>query len=622
MAYKKPCAWFDAEVRRTRHPGLLRVPSRIPRPYSGGAPRIVVYPVLALALVSFAQIASAADLTLAGDTSCSWGSKDCNRCVNDVRANFDSIETDYKGKLGSRIGVRSYAYPSRDYLLHRINALGYEHIQGVGRIAGLGNDEYLVFTHSTKSTDPGKSGALAVVRMGASQESNGHALGDMRDGDGKDQDTRNRTVARTFSDSNHPGGLATLGHHVFVADWCQPHPKGPEGREKPYQWCDSPSQYAFEVYDVSNVHRNAVINSHPPIRIIDRSVKVPGDEKRQGSTASVAATRLEDGHYLVGIGRSGGKNYEYYLSDTTRLLPSTVWTSLGDPEPIGKWGENAAMVNECGTGVIYLFQIEKSADNPLDGKQSKDEVHLFRLIQVPNTTAVKHQYVTSRNFKCSDGTAWCDFDKGGGLYISPEGNLYLYATDAQQAKSTGRFRMVEFGNYLETTRRNEEAPSRRDRPDTVDHRQPGSEPPSRDGGISTGRGRPIVVDHREPNTETPRRNEPVPANRGTLPPPSEVTISEVGRTSLRLDWMDNATMEYGVSVERGMPVEDRGGINYHWMRAFNVEERIMTRVQGTGWRTGKDDRLETGTNYCYRLRAYHKDHYSPYSPRACARTSP
>lgn len=150
----------------------------------------------------------------------------------------------------------------------------------------------------------------------------------------------------------------------------------------------------------------------------------------------------------------------------------------------------------------------------------------------------------------------------------------------------------------------------------------GSEPPSLDGEISTGRGRPTVVDHRESNTETPRRNEPVPARKGTLPAPSEVTISEVGRTSLRLNWMDNAAIEYGVAVERGTPVEDRGGINYQWKLAFNVEERVMTRVQGTGWRTDEDDQLEPGTNYCYRLRAYRKNQYSSYSRQACARTSP
>lgn len=522
-----------------------------------------------------------------GDTSCAWGSKACNRCVNDVKTNFDAIETQYKGARGNRIGVRSYAYPAKNYLLHRINALGAEHIQGVGRIAGLGNDEYFVFTHSTKSSEPGKSGALAVIRMGANQASNGYALGDLRDGDGKNQNTHNRTVARTFSDSNHPGGLATLGHYVFVADWCQPHGE--------WKWCNLRSQWAFEVYDVSNVDRNTeVINSHPPLKIMDRSVRVEGDKVREASTASIAATRLQDGRYLVALGRSGGKNYEHFLSDTTTLLPDTVWTSIGDPKSIEKWGEGAAMVNECGSGDVYLIQIEKSADKFYDAKQGKDELHLFKLAQASSTGPITHEYIKSRTFTCSDGTAWCDFDKGGGIYISPAGNLYLYATDGQQARETERFRMVEFANYSEPDRRNEVAPS--------------------------GRGRSNVVDHRRTGAAPPRRNETVPATRGVLPAPSDVTISEVARTSLRLNWIDNSTEEYGVAVERGMPVGDRGGINYQWKHVFNVEERVMDRVQGKGWRTDSDDQLAPNTEYCYRLRAYLKGQYSAYSPLACART--
>ena len=385
---------------------------------------------------------------LKGDTKCRWGSKDCNRCVNDVKANFNAIETQYNGQRGNKMRVRSYAYPTKNYLLHRINSKwGYEHIQGVGRIAGVGNNEYLVFTHSTMSDNSGKNGALAVVRMGANQTSNGFELGDLRDGAGKNQNIHNRTVARTYTGSNHPGGVATLGHFVFVADWCQDHGK--------YDWCNNPSQYAFEVYDVSNVDKNAhKINSSPPLKIVDRSVFKIGDPKRDKSLASVAATRLHDGRYFVGVGRSGGKNYEYFLSDSTRLSRNTKWSSVSDVEPISKWGEGAAMVNECGSGDVYLIQMEKSTDSVVDSARgrSKDELHLFKLRKDRARGRIIHQYINSRTFKCSDGTAWCDFDKGTGIYITPTGNLYVYATDAQQAKKTERFRMVEFGNYLEAAK--------------------------------------------------------------------------------------------------------------------------------------------------------------------------
>jgi hypothetical protein len=388
------------------------------------------------------------DFKLKGETKCRWGSKDCNRCVNNVKANFNAIETQYTGQRGNKMRVRSYAYPTKNYLLHRINSKwGYEHIQGIGRIAGLGNNEYLVFTHSTMSKSSGKNGALAVVRMGANQTSNGFELGDLRNGAGKDQNIHNRTVARTYTGSNHPGGVATLGHFVFVADWCQDHGK--------YDWCNNPSQFAFEVYDVSNVDKNArKINSSPPLKIVDRSVFKIGDPKRDKSLASIAATRLHDGRYFVGVGRSGGKNYEYFLSDTTRLSRNTKWSSVSDVEPIRKWGEGAAMVNECGSEDVYLIQMEKSTDSVVDSArgQSKDELHLFKLRKDSGHGRITHQYINSRTFKCSDGTPWCDFDKGTGIYINPTGNLYVYATEAQQAKKTERFRMVEFGNYGEAVK--------------------------------------------------------------------------------------------------------------------------------------------------------------------------
>lgn len=671
--------------------------------------------VILLALVvSFTPTASALEFELKGDTRCAWGSKDCNRCVNDVKANFNAIETHFRGKRASKIRVKSYAYDTKGYILHRIHAT-YEHIQGIGRIAGLGNDEYLVFTHSTNSGadgtpgpfgsathGAGKSGALAVIRMGANQNSRGFELGDLSEGAGSDQNIHNRTVARTYSDSNHPGGLATVGHYVFVADWCQPHGA--------YAWCDDPSQYAFEVYDVSNADQNrGRINSNPPIRIIDRSVYVAGDSVRSKSTASVAATRLKSGKYLVGIGRSGGRNYEYFLSNTTSLSSRTKWSSTGSPENIAKWGEGAAMVNECGSGDIYLFQFENSGTRFVN---SKDEVHLFQLKKNSNSGRIVHQYINSRTFRCSDGTPWCNFDKGVGTYISPTGNLYLYATDAQQAKSTERFRMMEFGNYRETgystgqgTNKSCENPSiatcnkhgakcmvvhtlsgiatdvchwpskntaatckgahrywtppgskyAKNHPDAI---PPGS------SGICNSEVKNLrnvkpavdvsalidaiakmpsaqfhVYEAQTPGTvsvtapsadraallkaigQTPTARmhvseAPTPGTGG-LAAPSHLTISDVSGTSLTLEWMDNATNENGVSVERSVRVQSALPLAAQWEHVFNVEELAQSRVKGTGRRTDGDDGLNPKLEYCYRLRAYRLNEFSAYSDPVC-----
>ena len=108
--------------------------------------------------------------------------------------------------------------------------------------------------------------------------------------------------------------------------------------------------------------------------------------------------------------------------------------------------------------------------------------------------------------------------------------------------------------------------------------------------------------------------------RQIIEAPSNVTLYDVTNQGLSISWMDNANNEYGVSIDRGMPIEDRGGINYQWQHVFNVEERIDSNVKGTGWRTDGDDGLASDTEYCYRLRAYNKTDFSEYSSPVCTTT--
>jgi|GEM_PF-3591462 len=130
-----------------------------------------------------------------------------------------------------------------------------------------------------------------------------------------------------------------------------------------------------------------------------------------------------------------------------------------------------------------------------------------------------------------------------------------------------------------------------------------------------------TVDHRKKRVI---KNRP---ERGTKAPvisrmkaPTDVTLYDVTDNKLTISWMDHANNEYGVSVERGKPMEDRGGINFNWQHVFNVEERIDSNVKGSGWRTDGDDGLAANTEYCYRLRAYRKAEFSDYSQAVCVRT--
>ncbi|MCP3961013.1 MAG: hypothetical protein GY719_24470 [bacterium] len=370
--------------------------------------------------------------SLAGDTSCLWGSPDCNRCVRGVEARLDDMENHYQSAGRIRFDGYAYPVPNPGYILHRLSDGSFEHIQSIGRVAGLGNDEYMVFTHSTDSGQANKQGALAVVRMGAGQNTGGEPFGGMPHDDDSDQQTGNRTVARTHAGNNHPGGLFVLGHHVYVAQWCQE--KGNEDG-----WCSECSAhnhgFGFSVYDVSQVHQNSTINANPPIHRYYKHIHGEpwiGDS----STASIAATKLDNGLYLVALGRSGGQKYGFYTSPS----PTGPFTFHSSTD-IGFHGENAYIATECVTGQLYLFQIEGYGSG-----DDVDKVHLYKMGL--DNDAIEFEHVTSRTFHCRGGSVdgagdWCHFDAGAGMYITPRSELVLYATEWHQSDH-GNIRVVEF----------------------------------------------------------------------------------------------------------------------------------------------------------------------------------
>ena len=134
------------------------------------------------------------------------------------------------------------------------------------------------------------------------------------------------------------------------------------------------------------------------------------------------------------------------------------------------------------------------------------------------------------------------------------------------------------------------------------------------------------VDHRGQSEGTGRSNEIVKAKRGSIQAPTQVTLSGIKSDSLTINWFDNAKVEYGVSVERGVPTHGVKGVNYHWVRIFNVDERMDAQVKGTGWRLDYDSNLKSNTQYCYRLKTYYKRNqnaryqYSSYSYPVCVYT--
>ena len=117
------------------------------------------------------------------------------------------------------------------------------------------------------------------------------------------------------------------------------------------------------------------------------------------------------------------------------------------------------------------------------------------------------------------------------------------------------------------------------------------------------------IDHRNQDNKNSRSNEVVIAKRGKpkLPAPTKVTLVNVTKHSLSINWYDNATIEYGVALERGIPIHSIKGVNYHWVRIANIDERIGNNINGKGWRSDSDSNLKSNTLYCYRMKSYFKE---------------
>lgn len=375
---------------------------------------------------------------------CYWGEKDCNRCVHNVEEQFDAISNDVASS--GRIRFDGYAYmptdPSSDSLLNRIDSIGgYEHVQGIGRIAGVGSGENMVFTHSTNSEQKRKYGSLAVVRMGAGQDALGFGFGSMADDDGPDQNSENRTVANTFTENNHPGGLSVMGTYAYVAQWCQEAYEAPFSDWELYgdnDWCNEANSNDYgmgiSIYDLGGVGNNATINNSPPV---DTSyLHVYGEPWiEDSSTTGIAAVKLASDNYLLALSRSGGERYGFYSSDN----PEDGFSFVNSEIVENYTAENSTFVTECGTGNVYLFGFNV---------QGGENAHLYQLVtDASSNYALDH--VKGRDFQCQhseeiDGAStWCSMEAGVGTYITPSGGLIVYATEKEQSDD-GNIRLVEF----------------------------------------------------------------------------------------------------------------------------------------------------------------------------------
>lgn len=344
---------------------------------------------------------------LAGDTSCAWGSADCNLCVNGVASAFRNLR-DHGEPLGFHNGGYdlNLAYP------------GSNHLEGIQRLKA-GEGRYFVV-----SKRDGRGSGSGHVAHSVFMESRNTAGQRMRSNRLSPYTSQPEDTAPSYSDRVvaglgmpdnylHGGGLQASGNIVAL-----PLEEGPgNGKVLLYDYSD-PSNPALlgTVYGAS------------------------------GAAGTASLTKLADGRFLLVIGQGDAKTLEFYISSDTAITPATVWTPYDtwyqSEIASGSWGafQSLNFVTDCADGRLYL--VGTRLGGLRWGAVSDDHAHLYEVTLTPN---VSIQYVASKHFYCSnDGSRQCNFDAAGGAFVDKDRNLLLYVTEHADDGPAGSVKMIEY----------------------------------------------------------------------------------------------------------------------------------------------------------------------------------
>ncbi|WP_163988935.1 hypothetical protein [Pyxidicoccus caerfyrddinensis] len=347
-------------------------------------------------------------VTLGGDTSCAWGSMDCNPCVPDVPARFNELR-DHGEVLGFNPGPFNFnvAYPSSN------------HWEGIQRLP-LDSGRYFVLS----KRDDGSGGNVGHLVHMASRNGDGLRFRSNRlstsiaqpEDTAPPGDDRAVTALPVLGGYVHGGGMQAVGNIVAL-----PMEEGPgAGRVALYDY-------------------NSTLNPSP-------FAYVTGNTANAG-TASLS--KLSDGRYLLLLGQYDAKSLEVFFSTETHLRSGTnQWLRTDqwyDGElASGDWGpfQNLNLVTDCRDSQLYL--VGTRLGGLRWGAVSDDYAHLYR-VNIDGHLRLEH--VASKHLYCSnDGSRQCNLDAAGGVFVDVDRNLLLYATEHADDGPAGAVKMVEFRN--------------------------------------------------------------------------------------------------------------------------------------------------------------------------------
>ena len=185
---------------------------------------------------------------LIGDTECVWGETGCNPCVYDVEDNFYHI-SDNNGNPTDHTQLRIEANDDSGELMCQYSdpcelTAFFQHIQGIGRIPNVDENNWFVFTRSIHGP-----GAFFAGQMTDMPSAGGH-LGSATNEDDSARQITEYYLMDTLTPGdtalNHYGGLQMLGKYMFTATECY--------EPGSYDCSEDPRMaYVYDFSDPSNV---------------------------------------------------------------------------------------------------------------------------------------------------------------------------------------------------------------------------------------------------------------------------------------------------------------------------------------------------------------------------------
>ncbi|MEM9824534.1 MAG: hypothetical protein AAF985_25835 [Bacteroidota bacterium] len=336
-------------------------------------------------------------------STCDYLKGVCNPCASGVLQQIAQLAT----KQGE-----SYTHPFVNKELG-IGFSPFKHTQGIGRIPGLDNENWLLIPrhHHRKVAE---AGIISVEYP--SIESQGKAWRQNSQG-------HMRHFYSTH-DNHHPGGCQMIGQTLVVA-----HENGQK---------DLPAQSWISFYDAKNPKAIKEVN-----RLYLDGTDAAGQSFpiiAKGQATCVAISRLPNQHYLLfalDSRESLKKKKGWFFLSTSTDLQQTDWVyrqfwqqqETLPHEDSWQTYHNIGLIEDCQDGQLYLCAYA--------GKGTKNVIDVFQLLFQESGTIALKKVMEKKVFTRSKGAS---FRAGSTLHISPDHELILYAVEKDEK---GRWMMVE-----------------------------------------------------------------------------------------------------------------------------------------------------------------------------------